>query len=83
MKNIFDSLYILEKNFLVNKCKKQTCYKESKLCFLDFMRNGHVFPSKVCRFQCNHRLFFSRTMGNIRMCKEVCLQKLLKFRFCE
>ena len=51
MKNVFDSLYILEKNFLVNKCKKQTCCEESKLCFLDVMRNGHVFPSEVCRFQ--------------------------------
>ena len=45
-------LYIfLRKKFLVDKCKKQMCYKEISLYFSDIMKNGHMFPSKVCQFQ--------------------------------
>ena len=41
----FPSLYILEKNFLVNRYKKQLCYK-ANLCH-DVMKNGQMFSSKV------------------------------------
>ena len=27
------------------------CYKEISLYFSDIMKNGHMFPSKVCQFQ--------------------------------
>ena len=54
-----------------------------KRFFFDLMRNGHIFPSKVFHFQCIHKLFFSREMGNIRACKEVRLQKRIKFRLSE
>ena len=70
-------LYILHKNFLVKKYKKQRCYKENKSLFFDVMKNGLIFPSKVCHFQCDHRFLFSREKGNIRACKQVRLQNLL------
>ena len=38
------------------------------------MKNGHIFPSKVCHFHYDHRFLFSREMGNIRAYKEVCLK---------
>ena len=48
--NLISSLYILEKNFLVNKYKKQTCYKKNKSLFFDFMKNGPIFRSKFVIF---------------------------------
>ena len=45
------------------------------------MRNGHVFPSKVCHFQYDHRFLFSRGMGNIRAYKEVRLKWRIEFSF--
>ena len=77
--NLISSLYILEKNFLVNKYKKQRCYKENKSLFFDFMKNGPIFRSKVCHFQYDPKFLFNRRMGNIRAYKEVRLQ-LTKFR---
>ena len=50
-KYFFPYLYILEKNFFVNKCKEKTCYKENKSLFFDIMENDQIFPSKVCHFQ--------------------------------
>ena len=47
--------------------------------FFGVTNNGQIFPSKVCHFQYDHRFLFSREMGNIRTCKEIRLQKLIKF----
>ena len=65
-------LYIfLKKNLLVNKYKKQTSYKVNKSLFFDVMKNGHIFPSKVCHFKFDHRFLFCREMGNISAWEEV------------
>ena len=48
------------------------------LYFSDVMKNGLIFPSKVCHFQFDHRFHFSRKMGNIRTCMEARLQKPAK-----
>ena len=42
--------------------------------FFDVMKNGNVFPSKVCHFQYDHRFHFSRETGNINGYKEVRLK---------
>ena len=55
-------------------------YKENKSQFFDAIKNGHIFPSKVCHFQCDRRFLLSREMGNIRTCKEVSLPRLTQFR---
>ena len=44
------------------------------------IKNGRIFPSKVGYFQYDNRFLFSREMGNIRSCKLIRLQKLIKFR---
>ena len=44
------------------------------------MKNGQIFPSKVSHFQYDHIFVFSREIGKIVMCKEIRLQKLIKFR---
>ena len=44
------------------------------------MKNGQIFPSKVCHFQYDNRFFFCKKMGNIGSCKKVRLQKLIKCR---
>ena len=59
------------------------CYKENKSLFFDLMKNGQIFPSNVFHFQYDHRFLFSTEMGNIRTCKEVWLQKLIKFKLSE
>ena len=46
MKNIFNSIFILEKHFLLNKHKKQMCYKRNKYLYFDVVKNGQIFPSK-------------------------------------
>ena len=63
---LIPSLYILEKNVLVNKYKKQMCYEENKSLFIDVMKNNQMFPSKVCHFRYDHRFLLSREVGNIR-----------------
>ena len=55
------------------------CYKENKYLVFDIMKNGHIFPLKFSHFQSDHRFLFSREMKNIRTCKEVRLQKVVKF----
>ena len=59
------------------------CYKKNKPLFFDVMKSGQIFPSKVCHFQYDNRLLFSKEMGNIRSWKEVRLQKLITFRLSE
>ena len=44
------------------------------------MKNVQIFALKVCLFQYDNRFLFSREMVNIRRCKVVKLQKLMKFR---
>ena len=69
------SLFIVQKNFLAYKCKKQVCYKEKKSVFFDLRKNSYIFPLKVCHFQYDHRFFFSREMGNNRAYKKVLLKR--------
>ena len=47
LRNIFliAYLYIIEKKFIVNKYKKQMCYKGNKSLFFDVMENGQIFTS--------------------------------------
>ena len=61
----------MKKNFLVNKYKKHMCYEENKSLFFEVIKNGQIFPSKVCHFQYDHRFLFSREMRNIRTHKEI------------
>ena len=56
MKNIFNSwkkIYILEKNFFVNKYKKQRCYKENKSFFLTSWKMTIFFLEKFVIFNCH------------------------------
>ena len=61
----------LKKNHLVKKYKKQMCCKKN---------NRHEKSPKFCHFQNDSRFLFSREIGNIRNCKEVRLEKIVKFR---
>ena len=47
------------------------CYEENKSLFFEVIKNGQIFPSKVCHFQYDHRFLFSREMRNIRTRKEI------------
>ena len=60
--------------------KKKCVTRKINLNFFEIMKNGRVFPSKVCHFQYDNRLLFSREMGIIRSCKEFRLQKMLIVR---
>ena len=78
--NVFiPSLYFLGKNFLVNKYKKQICYLENKSLIFDVMKNGQIFSSQISSFQYDHRSVFNRKMANIKTCKQIGLQDLIKF----
>ena len=37
----------------------------------DLMKNGRIFPSKFCHFQCDHKFLLSREMGSSRTWKYV------------
>ena len=65
---------------IVNNINSIIAFRKINLFFFDVMKSGQTFPSKVCHFQYNDRFLFSREMGNIRTCKEVCLRKPLQFR---
>ena len=83
MKNIvinISSPYILEKDSLSTNIRNKCVIRKINLHFFDVMKNGQIFPSNVCHFHYDPRFLFSREMGNIRTCKEVRLQKLIKFR---
>ena len=47
---LIPSLYILEKNLLVNKYKKQVCYKKNKPQFLWRQENWRNFLFKIVIF---------------------------------
>ena len=44
------------------------------------MKNVQMFPLEAGRFEHEHRILFSREIGNIRSYKEVRLQKRIKFK---
>ena len=75
--NIFNSIYIQFCKNTRGKC----IIRKINLFFFDVMKNGKIFLADVCHFQYDHRIFFSREMGSIRMCMVVRLQKLVKFKF--
>ena len=77
MKNVFNSISIYSSQQIIrNKCVT----RKIKLYFFDVVKNGQIFPSKVCHFQYDSRSLFSTEIGNIGSCEEVRLQKLIKFR---
>ena len=47
------------------------------------MKNVQIFPSGIGHFEHDHGFVFSRELWNIRSCKEVRLQKPIKFRLSE
>ena len=74
---LIPSPYIYDKkNHFINKYKKQMCHNENKCLFFDVMKKRQYFPSNVCHY--DNRLVFSSEIRNIRSCKEVGLQKLVK-----
>ena len=77
---LIQSPYIAEKLFLLENIRNKCLKRKTNLYFFDDMKTGQIFPSKVCRFQYNHRFFLSREMGNIRVCNEASLQRRVKFR---
>ena len=72
MKNIFNSIspYIWEKISLLTNIRN----KRGFFFFFDVVKKCHIFPSKVCHFQCGHRFLFSKATRNIRAYKEVRLK---------
>ena len=74
------SPYIVEKLFLLENIRNKCLIRKTNLYFFDDMKTGQIFPSKVCRFQYNHRFFLNREMENIRASNEASLQKRVKFR---
>ena len=70
------SLYIYGKNVLVNKYKKQMCYKKNKSVFWRHERWWKFFLQKFVIFNV---IPDCAEMGSITTCKEVRLQKPMKF----
>ena len=81
-KNRFSSIHIFSwrKIYLLTNIRNKCVIRKINLYFFDVIKHGQIFPSKACHSQYGHRLFFGREMGNNRTCKEVRLQKLVKFR---
>ena len=77
MKNIFSSvtIYSWKRNSLLTNMRNNYVARQINVHFLDVMKNGQIFSSRICHSQYDHRLFFSRDMGNIKTCKEIRLQK--------
>ena len=64
----------MKKKFLLTNIINKSVIKKINLYFFDVMKNGHIFPSKVCQFQYDHGILFSRKTGNIREYREVRLK---------
>ena len=81
-KNCFSSIHIFSwrKIYLLTNIRNKCVIRKINLYFFDVIKHGQIFPSKACQSQYGHRLFFGREMGNNRTCKEVRLQRLVKFR---
>ena len=77
IKNIFNSIstYSWNKISLLTNIKNKSVIIKINLYFFEVMKGGKIVPSKV--FQYNQRFFFSKKW---RTCKEICLQRLIKFR---
>ena len=77
MKNIFNSItiYSWKRNSLLTNMRNNYVARQINVYFLDVMKNGQIFSSRICHSQYDHRLSFSRDMGNIKTCKEIRLQK--------
>ena len=54
--------------------RNKSVIRNINLYFFDFMKNGHIFPLKVCHFQYDHGFRLSRETGNIREYKDVRLK---------
>ena len=78
---LIPALYILETNISLSANIRNKCViRKISLYFFDVIKNGKMFPSKVCHFHNDSRFLFNREMWNIRSYKEVRLQKLIKFK---
>ena len=76
VKYIFNSISIyFWKKILLTNIRNKSVIGKINLYFFDVMKNGHIFPSKVCHFQYDHGFLFSRETVNIREYKEVRLKK--------
>ena len=76
MKYIFNSIsiYFWKKNYLLTNMRQKSAIRKINLYFFEFMKSGHIFPSKVSHFQYDHGFRFSRETGNIREYKDVRLK---------
>ena len=59
---------------MLTNIRNESVIRKINLYFFNVMKNDHIFPSKVCHFQYDHGLLFSRETGNIREYKEVSLK---------
>ena len=59
---------------MLTNIRNESVIRKINLYFFNIMKNDHIFPSKVCHFQYDHGLLFSRETGNIREYKEVSLK---------
>ena len=66
-------------NSVLTNIRNKCVIRKINLYFFDVMRNEQIFPSNVFHFQFDYRFLFSREMGNIRTCKEIRLEKRIKF----
>ena len=67
------SPYIVEKLFLLENIRNKCLIRKTNLYFFDDMKTGQIFPSKVCRFQYNHRFFLSRKWETLEhLVRQVC-----------
>ena len=58
-------------------------YKENESLFFKVIKNAQIFLSNACHFRYDHRFLFSREMRNIGKCRDIGMQKLVKFRLSE
>ena len=67
MKDIFiPSLYILEKKIsLLANIRNKCAVRKINLYFFDVIKNDQIVPSKVCHFEYDYIIFFSRKLRNI------------------
>ena len=75
--NLIFTRYIFLKNAVLTNISNKYVIRKINLYFFDVMKNDQIFSSNVCHFQYDHRFFFSREMGIIRMRKELRLQRLV------
>ena len=64
----------MKKKILLTNIRNKSVIRKINFYFLDVMKNGHIFPSKVFHFQYDHGFLFSRETRNIREYKEIPLK---------